>query len=395
MNKYWYLWPYAVASFLYYGFIGCFVSYLALYLIDKGFDSIEIGAVFAISTLARVVLGQLVAYLSDVKQQHLGFYRLGLMGAILFLLPCLFIPNNYGFLLLIILSLGCFMSVVSQVELLCLDAAKSNVKVYNRIRLFGSFGFVICAIFMGKLLEIGSAIAVVYLGLVVLLSGFLISLKMINAPHKQAQQSSVTDFVNKCCSSVFIAFLLSSILLHISFAPFISFFTQYLALNGYKGVEVGILFSLGAAAEIVFFFFAGAVVARFGFRRLLIFGLLITAIRWYLQGRYIDNLPLAIITQCLHAFSFGLMHSVSVQFLRQYFEPKQQGRGQFMYFGIAFGLGTAIGSWLTGITWQNGLGSELTFTWAAVSCLIGALVLWLVPNTQFLQSMSVNSKIKV
>lgn len=31
------LWPYAMTSFLYYGFIGCFISYLAMLLADRGF----------------------------------------------------------------------------------------------------------------------------------------------------------------------------------------------------------------------------------------------------------------------------------------------------------------------------------------------------------------------
>lgn len=381
------LWPYAMASFLYYGFIGCFISYLAMLLTDKGFDSVEIGAVFAIYTLARVGMGQVVAHWSDKKQDHLHFYRYGLIGSMLFLVPCLFINISYWFLLLIILSLSCFMSIVSQIELLCLDSANGDALIYNRIRLFGSLGFVICAILMGLILDTSSPIAIVYCGMTVLLAGYLISLKMVNYQHPKELQTPLTNFLNKCLSPVFIAFLFSSILLHISFAPFVGFFTQYLSLNGYQGAEIGLLFSLGAVAEMALFLYAGSILSRFATRGLLIFGFLITAIRWYLQGRYIDNLTLAILTQCLHAFSFGLMHSASVYFLRNYFEPAQQGRGQFMYFGVAFGIGNAIGSLITGGTWQDGAGSEFTYTWAAVLCLIGALVIWFVPNKKFVVAM--------
>jgi MFS transporter, PPP family, 3-phenylpropionic acid transporter len=395
MKNYLPLWPYAMASFLYYGFIGCFISYLAVYLASKGFDSIEIGAVFAIYTLARVLFGQIVAHLSDLKQDHLSFYRLGLIGTMAFLVLCLFLPTNYWFLLVIILSLSFFMSVVSQLELLCLDAANSNAKLYNRVRFFGSLGFVICAILMGKLLDVFSSVVVVYFGLIVLLAGYFTSNKMVNFQSSNEDKSSLTDFLNKCISPVFISFLAASILLHISFAPFVGFFTQYLSINGYQGVEVGVLFSLGAVAEMLFFLYAGSILSRFGVRNLLIFGFLITAIRWYLQGRYIDNLTIVILTQFIHAFSFGLMHSVSVHFLRQYFEPTQQGRGQFMYFGAAFGFGTAIGSWITGLTWQDGLGSGFTFTWAAIACLVGAMVICLVPNKQFIKSMNENPPIKV
>ena len=381
------LWPYAISSFLYYGFIGCFISYLAMLLADRGFDSVEIGAVFAIYKLARVGMGQVVAYLSDKKQDHLSFYRHGLLGSMIFLIPCLFMPNSYWFLLFIILSLSCFMSIVSQIELLCLDAADGDAMTYNRVRIFGSLGFVICAIIMGQILDKSSPVAIIYFGIAVLLAGYFTSKKMTNYQHSKEREIPQTGFLSKCLSPVFIAFLLSSILLHISFAPFVGFFTQYLSLNGYKGLEVGVLFSLGAIAEMVLFLYAGAILSRFGVRRLLIFGFMVTSIRWYLQGLYIDNLTIVILTQCLHAFSFGLMHSVSVHFLRHYFEPAQQGRGQFMYFGAAFGIGTAIGSLITGVTWQDGFGSEFTYTWAALLCLIGAMLIWLVPNNQFVLAM--------
>jgi len=384
------LWPYAMTSFLYYGFIGCFISYLAILLTARGFDSVEIGAVFALYTLARIVMGQVVAYFSDKTQDHLSFYRYGLIGAIFFLIPCLFIATSYWFLLLVILSLSCFMSIVSQIELLCLDAANGDAVVYNRIRIFGSLGFVVCAILMGQILDAGSHITIIYFGLAVLFIGYLSSQKMVNYEHDKDQQTTQGDFLKKCLSPVFVAFLVSSILLHTSFAPFVGFFTQYLSLSGYEGIEVGLLFSLGAIAEMALFLFAGAILSRVGIKKLLLFGFLVTALRWYLQGRYIDNLTIVILTQCLHAFSFGLMHSVSVHFIRHYFEPAQQGRGQFMYFGAAFGLGTVIGSLITGVTWQDGLGSEFTFTWAAIACSLGALIIFLVPNKRFVIVMKKN-----
>jgi PPP family 3-phenylpropionic acid transporter len=61
-----------------------------------------------------------------------------------------------------------------------------------------------------------------------------------------------------------------------------------------------------------------------------------------------------------------------------------------MYFGAAFGLGTVIGSLITGVTWQGGLGSEFTFTWAAIACLLGAFIIFIVPNKRFVIAMKNN-----
>ena len=49
-----------------------------------------------------------------------------------------------------------------------------------------------------------------------------------------------------------------------------------------------------------------------------------------------------------------------------------------------------IGSLITGVTWQDGLGSEFTFTWAAIACSLGALIIFLVPNKRFVIVMKKN-----
>ncbi|MFT5635365.1 MAG: PPP family 3-phenylpropionic acid transporter [Cognaticolwellia sp.] len=138
-------------------------------------------------------MGQVVAYLSDKKQDHLSLYRYGLIGSMIFLIPCLFIPNSYWFLLLIILSLSCFMSIVSQIELLCLDAA--DAMIYNRVRIFGSLGFVICAILMGQILDTSSPIAIIYFGIAVLVAGYITSQKMTNYQHSKELKIPKTAFL--------------------------------------------------------------------------------------------------------------------------------------------------------------------------------------------------------
>lgn len=388
MTNYTYLWPYALASFFYYGFIGCFISYLAMYLFAQGFDSIDVGFVFASYMLGRVLLGFCFSYLSDVKQNPLYFYRAGMLGTFCFLLVCLLIENSYSLLILLVLALSCFMGVASQVEILCLKAVKGNSHQYNRLRLFGSAGFVFFAILMGFLLDKYAAVSVMYCGIFTVAAGGLLSFKMGRFTRQSQNMDAPLSFINQCLSPLFISFLIASILIHASFAPFVGFFTQYLSLKGYAGAEIGMLFSVGALAEIVLFFYAGAILRCYQVKTLFLFCFLVTSFRWYIQGQYIENPTVAIMSQCLHAFSFGLMHSVSVHFISRYFPLAQQARGQFMFFGAAFGVGTAIGAFVTGILWQGGHGSELTFNIAAIVCLLAAVIIALVPQKQFQLGMS-------
>lgn len=374
--------PYSWCSFFYYGFIGCFVSYMAVYLTSNKYSSVEVGSVFSTYMIGRVALGWLVSKISDEKQAHLISFRVGLfLSASILLLSTV---SNYRPLVLILLtfSLSSFSAIATQMELLCLSHVEGNDKKYNRIRLFGSVGFVFCSITCGTFLQNLGPTVILSFGVFVLLVCLTLSLWMEEV-RIFTNSSSGTGFYQRCRSKYFIYFIVASICLHISFAPFSGFFTQYLMLNNYHGSEAGVLLALGGTAEIIIFFYAGWFLSRFHIKTLLIFGFLVTSVRWFLQAKFIDNVFIVVFTQVLHAFSFGLMISASVKFLKHYFAPEQHGRGMFMYFGLVFGSGASVGSFITGITWKDGTGSEFTFIWASVICIIGAFIITMIPKQVF------------
>lgn len=93
-----------------------------------------------------------------------------------------------------------------------------------------------------------------------------------------------------------------------------------------------------------------------------------------LETNYIGQL----LTQCLHAFSFGLFHLIAMKVIFQNFSAEQQGRGQALY-STMWGLGVASGSLLAGHYWQI-LSGETIFLIASLVVLLGLfLVIWL-PN---------------
>jgi PPP family 3-phenylpropionic acid transporter len=84
---------------------------------------------------------------------------------------------------------------------------------------------------------------------------------------------------------------------------------------------------------------------------------------------------LLIFSQCLHAFSFALLHVVSISYIGLFFPGTQRLHGQALYSGLGFGLGGAIGAYLAGITWAS-LGSQFVFISAASIAAIAAIVAW-------------------
>ena len=131
--------------------------------------------------------------------------------------------------------------------------------------------------------------------------------------------------------------------------------------------------SLGVVAEILLFFVAGRLYQFFGVRLLITFSLIMTAIRWFLIGHFIENVYVLIFSQLIHALSFGLYHSASMQFLQQHFQRNQQNRGQAIYIAGVYGIGGAIGAYFSGVVWQDGAGSLLAFEYAALACVIASV----------------------
>ncbi|MEW6467193.1 MAG: MFS transporter, partial [Pseudomonadota bacterium] len=75
-----------------------------------------------------------------------------------------------------------------------------------------------------------------------------------------------------------------------------------------------------------------------------------------------------------HAFSFGVAHAASVEFIRQHFTDGTQGRGQALLSSVCYGAGGVMGFWLAGVVWQW-FGAVPSFGLSAGMALAGAFLL--------------------
>jgi len=129
------------------------------------------------------------------------------------------------------------------------------------------------------------------------------------------------------------------------------------------------------------FIVAGKIFKRFSIKFLITFSLAVTAIRWFILALYGENIYLLSFSQLIHAASFGLYHSASMQFIHQHFDSNQQSRGQAIYIGGVYGVGGAIGAYISGVLWLDGSGSQFTFLVAAGFAGIGAITSLYLPKS--------------
>lgn len=367
---------------LYFAQLGVVTPYLGVFLDGRGFSSAEIGELFAVITLARILGPSLWAGLADRSGKVLLIMRIGCALTVLSFAG-VFWAYSFWFLTLTMgLMMMFWTAVLPQLEVLTLNSVVGDSKKYGRIRLWGSVGFIALTVIVGKALDYYSTDVPIYIAMMVLVGLFLSTLLLSQPPGLVKPQRSPLPIARFLRDRVVIIFMISNGLLQLSFGAYYGFFALYMRDLGYSGMETGLLIALGVVVEVGVFLIAQQLIARFGVWLLLVICLLATGGRWLVLGTHAEYFWIVFFSQFIHALSFGLHHSTAMHFIHHYFPSQIHGRMQAVYISLAFGLGGAIGNYLAGLLWDQSEGATETFAFAALCAVLGGALLFLVTPRQ-------------
>lgn len=360
--------------FWYCAVLGLIILYLPMYLESKGLNSFDIGKILAIFTVARILSPSLGAYIADKTGQQIKVIRNGTLCATSCFILMFWANHFWSLAIILAIFSTIWNAILPQLELHTLNSIRSNAKIYGRIRMYGSFGFITLSILSGALISDWGLLTFNSIGLVTLVALYLSTCLLKEKKLLAIEKHESHTFYNNLKSPSFILFIFSGLFYQISFGPFFNFFTLYLRDLEYPTYAAGLYVSVGVLAEIAMFLIIGRLYKRFGAILLIIFSLLITAFRWYLMATMASNPMVLFMAQIIHATSFGMYHIASIQFIQGQFKKPQQNQAQALFFSVVYGIGGAVGAYVSGYLWQDGLGAELTFKAAVVSCLIAGLL---------------------
>lgn len=369
---------------LYFALIGCIMPFWGLYLQQQSFTAAEIGLLLALFSSVRIFAPNLWASLSHYSESFISPIQLMRLGGVLMLLcfAAIYWATEFWHYALIMLSYGFFWSaILPQYETLTLNHIKDNLDAYSSIRLWGSIGFILMVSSLGWLFDF---ISIQHLPMIMLALMLAIVINGLVLPGADStihegldvsenDQQGDQPLEQKLVFSIgLISFLVINVLLQITHGPYYVFFSIHLQQLDYANWMIGLLWSLGVLAEIVIFWKIAFFTSRWTLRELVILSLFFTMIRWLLTAYFAGNGLVLIFSQCLHAFSFGLLHVVSVKYIASFFPGKLQLQGQALYSGLGFGLGGAIGAYLAGIAWSSG--ASYVFSAAALVALLALVI---------------------
>ena len=358
--------------FCYFAFIGAFAPYFALYLKSLGYSAAEIGMLLAVNPVARIFGPNLWGWLSDHYRARGQLIRLTAMGtAVVFV--AVFFNRGFAWMFAALLLLNVFWcGVLPLAESATLSLVGSKVGAYGRVRLWGSVGFVVVVIAGGYALDffgIG-ALAPMALTLLVLMatSTFLLP-RDRESPH-HAEHASILSIVKR---PEVIALMTGFFLMQVAHGPYNAFYSIHLVEAGYTKKAVGWLWSLGVVAEIGLFMLLPRLMRAYTLHQILLFSFGCAFVRLLMIAWGVGSFPILLAAQLLHAITFGAFHSAGVAMMHQIFRGRNQARGQAIYTSLGYGLGGTLGTLMAGYSWET-LGSEWTFTFAAIAALLALIV---------------------
>ncbi len=358
--------------FFYFALLGAIVPYWSVYLDSLGMSGEEVGVLMAILMGTRIVAPNLWGWLADRTGRRVWVVRLGSLMTVVIFSAAFWVSSFWGLALLMFGFTFFWNAVLPQFEVLTLASLGENRSFYSRIRLWGSVGFIVAVVLLGWLIDRYSIVLLVIFMWAVMLVIWLSSLSFQDIPLP-APDGVQQGFVSYLCRPPVLAFFAVCFLAQLGHGPYYTFFSLHMADYGYAKLDIGLLWALGVVAEVVIFIYMHRIVGAIGLRQLVLWSMLVCALRWALIALYPDSLPVMLFAQALHAVTFGCLHAAAIALVQLFFPQRCQGQGQALYSSFGFGAGGALGALLSGLLWER-FGGASAFWLAAVVSMVGFLV---------------------
>jgi len=360
--------------FFYYFFVGSFVPYWGIYLQSENFSPSSIGILLSLFQISRIVAPNFWGWLADHTGHRVKWIKLtsflGLIGFI-----GVFWAKGFFWIFLVMSALSLFTSsTLPLAESLTLAHLATSDGHYSRIRLWGSIGFIVASLLLGYLIDLQGINILLWVLLIAQAIIFFLSntIPETKEIHHKKNDLSIWKIIK---TPSVVALLIGCTLMVSAHGVLYNFYSIYLKEHGYSSATIGWLWAVGVICEIFIFMLMPKILRRYSLKTILLISLFLGVIRFILIGASPDQFYLLLIAQMFHAATFGSFHAASIEVIAYFFKGRNQSRGQAIYNSVAYGIGGTIGGLGGGYLIQY-LGGQLGFMIAAISPLIGFIVIW-------------------
>jgi len=327
--------------------------FLPIYYERCGVTLAQIGIVTATSAVVGVFAKSAWGSFSDSAGRRKPFIVLGCTVFASTMIAYTLISSFETFLILVVLSSLLAPDPLALLAASVFEMASPEVKatMYARYRIWGTVGWIITTLFVGKLISAYGIKAAFYLAAMLFLFAILNSLRIVESKKHQTLtegRSSVNLIKELVKERRLLAFLLVLTLLCITFSMTSVFLPLYLDFLGASPELIGITFTAPAILEIPIMLYAGRLSDKVGRKPLIVLGSAVASLRYFLYTTTLNPLMILPI-HSLEALSYAPADVASTTLISDILSLKKQGIGQTLYAIGVWGVAGTIGPLVGGI----------------------------------------------
>jgi PPP family 3-phenylpropionic acid transporter len=362
--------------FAYFAYVGTHSPFLSLYFSAIGLSVAQIGLIMSLAPATRLIGPPFWGWVADRTQARLTVMRGCALLAIVALVGLAFAGSHfYAVAAFATLMFFANAGKVPITEAIALGVSGGDAARYSRLRAWGSIGFIVAVLGMAPVLE-SLGMQTLPAWLAAMMGGLIVATWIMPAgpvtPTEPASSQASAPVWHALKDPVLLAFFVSLFLMVYAHASYYAFFSLFLERHGYGKPAIGAFWAIAVVAEIVVFYASRPLFDRFSALALLAFSMLVAAVRFAWVGLSEGGLVAIVLTQTLHAVTFGVHHGAAQVLMHRWFEPARQARAQGLYSMIAYGLGGTLGGLGASALWV-GWAPGAAFLGAGVAAFFGAL----------------------
>jgi MFS transporter, PPP family, 3-phenylpropionic acid transporter len=335
--------------------LGAILPYLPVWLGEtKGLSGAQIGLIFASSSFGRIVMGPLAAAWAEGRKDSrtplivfsllwaIGFVAYGFMGPFWPIALTSFVVGMIG------------QSLIAASEAATLHATShSTLWPYGRARAMASTGFAVASLGAGAVIQAFGVDGVYVLFIIGTFGVFLCTLWLrpdpIAALETKPLLQRLKGGIGLFAKPAFCACVVAAGLIQAAHAFYYGFSSTLWLAQGFTGTQVGLLWALGVAVEVLFLAFAVQRLTHIRPEIMILIGGIGSIVRWSAMS-FGFGLAIAFPIQILHALTFAITHIGFMRLTEREISPDQRATGQQLSSSLIMspfmGLASIGAGWL-------------------------------------------------